>query len=148
MEHNGKILVSSCLLGKKCRYNGCHALNIKLVEKLKGKQIIDCCPELMSGLATPRPTCNICGGDGSDVLNGSAKVIGSDGKDYTQKFIEGADLALKKALENKVVKAILMKNSPSCGYGKIYSNNGKKLIKGNGVFAEILKRNGIDIESI
>lgn len=148
MELNGKILVSSCLLGKKCRYNGQHALNTELIEKLKGGQVIDCCPEIMAGLPTPRPSCNIQGGSGLDVLEGKAKVLGEDGQDYTNQFIEGAKLALKEALENKVVKAILKKNSPSCGYGKVYVENGTKIADGNGVLAELLKQNGIDIESL
>lgn len=148
MAHNGKILVSSCLLGKKCRYNGQHALNPELVEKLKGEQVIDCCPEIMAGLPTPRPSCNINGGTGIDVFKGTAKVIGDDGKDYTQKFIEGAKLALQKALDNKVARAILKKNSPSCGYGKVYVENGTKIADGNGVLAELLHENEIDIESL
>ena len=148
MELNEKILVSSCLLGKKCRYNGTHALNPELIEKLKGKHIINCCPEIMAGLPAPRPSCNIQGGSGFDVLAGKAKVLGDDGKDYTKQFIEGAKLALKKALDNKVVKAILKKDSPSCGCGKIYSADGSKLINGDGVFTALLKENGIDIESL
>lgn len=148
MELNGKILVSSCLLGEKCRYNGKHALNSKLVRKLKGQQIFPCCPEIMGGMPTPRPSCNLKGGKGLDVLEGTAKVIGDDGKDYTREFVEGAKLALQKALDNNVVKAILRKHSPSCGCGKIYSADGTTLIDGDGVFAAILKKNGLDVESL
>lgn len=148
MEINRKILVSACLLGEKCRYNGEHSLNKALVEELRDKKVLSCCPEIVGGLPTPRSACNIHGGDGSDVLIGKASIIGKDGKDYTKFFVEGAELVLEKAVENGVKEARLKANSPSCGYGKIYSADGSKLIDGNGVLSELLEQNGIEIKSL
>lgn len=142
------ILVSACLNGKNCRYNASNALNQPLIDNLKNKLIIECCPEIMAGLPIPRASCNIHGGDGFDVLTEKAKIIGVDGKDYTQSFIYGANIALEKALKNRVKKAYLKDNSPSCGHGKIYSSDGTTLINGSGVFAALLKQHNIEVEAI
>ncbi len=140
------ILVSACLAGIKCRYNGGDAFSFKIVKFLKNHSIIIVCPELLSGLPIPRTPCQIVGGDGNDVLNHKAKVLGQDGRDYTQEFIHGAKLALAIALKNKIFQAYLKQKSPSCGCGFIYK--GKQLVKGDGVFTALLKRNKIKTNAI
>ena len=114
--NKNKILVSACLAGAKCRYNGKDAFNVKILELMQDSEIICVCPELLGGELTPRPACNIVGGDGRDVINGTAKVIGVDGQDYTQSYLNGAQKALKIALENNVKKAYL-KSNPSINSG-------------------------------
>lgn len=145
MDVNQKIMVSACLFGEKCRYNGKIVLNKELVDKLKNNQVILCCPEILGGLSIPRVSCNIRGGDGFDVLVGQAKVIGNDNKEYSQEFIKGAELALELAVQNDIKTAYLKQNSPSCGCGKIYSKDGKTLVDGSGVFAALLKQNNINV---
>ena len=143
-----KILVSACLAGQKCRYNASHALNPDLMNRLQGEKVVTCCPEIMAGLPTPRPSCNIKNGGGLDVLEGRAQVVGVDGKDYTKEFVNGARMVLKRVLDEGINTAFLKQNSPSCGCGKIYSPDGAKIIDGDGVTAALLKQNGIKIESL
>lgn len=135
-----KVAVSACLTGSKCRYDGRCSRNI---EQFKGCTSI--CPEILGGLPVPRIPCQIDKGDGFDVLAGLAKVIGSDGVDYTEEFIAGAKEALKICLENRIAAVILKEKSPSCGVGSIYNDD--ELVIGCGVTAALLKQNGIDVIS-
>ncbi len=139
-------IISACLLGIPCRYNHKGECNKKaLDEYLKGKSIA-VCPEIISGQKTPRPACEIVGGDGFGVLNGQAKVLDKTGNDYSKQFIRGAEIILNEiAKKHSIKKAILKSNSPSCGCGTIYSGkfNGKK-VKGHGVLSALLKENGIN----
>jgi uncharacterized protein YbbK (DUF523 family) len=148
MENNKIIIISACLAGVKCRYDNKDAYNRILLDELKQNPIIISCPEVLGGLPTPRHACNIHGGDGNDVLKGTAKIIGIDGKDYTNAYIEGARKVLEMALKFQVKKAYLKKNSPSCGSGQIYSEDGTKLICGDGVLSALLKQNQIEIISL
>jgi len=148
MENNKTIIISACLAGVKCRYNSQDAYNDILLDELNQYLIIISCPEVLAGLPTPRNACNIHGGDGNDVLKGTAKIIGMDGKDYTNAYIEGARKVLEIALKFQIKKAYLRKNSPSCGNGQIYSEDGTKLIHGDGVLSALLKQNQIDIISL
>lgn len=145
-----KILVSSCLLGCKVRYNGsCVNVEGKCFEELTQKhEIIPFCPEVKAGLPIPRPAAEIQGGEGIDVLQGSAKVVGIDGVDFTDYFCRGAELALEKCVENNISSAILTEASPSCGSSLIYdgNHNGNKKI-GIGVTVALLKQNGINVYS-
>ncbi|MFL0247935.1 DUF523 domain-containing protein [Candidatus Clostridium stratigraminis] len=140
------ILVSACLCGMNTRYDGENNSNEKVKDLLKAGKAIAVCPEQLGGLGTPRPPHEISDGNGGTVLDGNAKVISKDGIDGTSYFIKGAEETLKVALEFGVTSAILKANSPSCGFRKIYGGTfSKKLIEGNGVTAELLKRNGIKI---
>ncbi|NMC35808.1 DUF523 domain-containing protein [Candidatus Beckwithbacteria bacterium] len=140
------ILVSACLVGVNCRYDGSNKLNEKIIKLLEKKELIIVCPELLGGFPIPRSPCQIVGGDGYDVLQKKAKVMGEDGIDYSQQFIKGAKNALRIARENNVSVAYLREKSPSCGSGEIY--NGKGLKNGDGVFAALLKQNGIKVVRI
>ena len=150
-------LVSACLLGFNCRYDGKSFLNRRLLKQLQNKSIIAICPENLGGLPTPRFPAQIVGFNsnkeysGQDVLKGKAKVI-SKSEDYTKYFINGSkqcELIIKKC---NIIKSFLKAESPSCGYGTVYNRNkinGKEyLIKGNGVFADSLKQSNILVESI
>lgn len=131
-----KVLVSSCLLGKNCKYNGKNNYHSDLVEFLKKYEIIAICPETLGGLSTPRYP--------SEIQNN--RVINKIGVDVTENFILGSKLALNIAQSNNCNIAILKKNSPSCGYGTIYDGTfTSKKIKGNGITAELLFKNGIVI---
>ncbi|WP_419742123.1 DUF523 domain-containing protein [Paraclostridium dentum] len=140
------ILVSACLLGINCKYDGDNN-NHEIVKKyLKGKQFVLVCPEQLGGLSTPRIPCEIENGNGFDVLSGKWKVKNKDGIDTTENFIKGAKEALKIAQLYNCSEAILKEGSPSCGSNKIYDGTftGKK-INGAGVTAAILKNQGIHI---
>lgn len=138
------ILVSSCLLGLNCRYNGDSNIDKDLLEFLKDKEYVIACPEQLGGLPTPRKPCEIIAGDGKDVLDGKCKIMNNQGEDVTIPFIKGAEETLKIAKLYNIKTAILKKRSPSCGSTNIYdgSFNGK-IKKGSGVTAELLRKNNI-----
>lgn len=109
------ILVSACLVGIKCRYDARHALEKILMKKLADQAWVAFCPEQLGGQNTPRSSAKIVGGDGADVLAGSARVINVDGEDVTEAFIHGADTVLDLAQRLKVDTVYLKNKSPSCG---------------------------------
>lgn len=131
-----KILVSACLLGKKCKYNGGNNLNQGVLDFVEGHEVIGVCPEQLGGLSTPRLPAEIVAG----------VVTNKEGVSVDNEFRKGAQAALTIALENKADLAILQSRSPSCGVKEIYdgSFSGKK-IKGQGVFAKLLVKHGIKV---
>lgn len=131
-----KILVSACLLGKNCKYNGGNNLNQGVLEFIEGHEVIGVCPEQLGGLSTPRLPAEIVAG----------VVTNKEGVSVDNEFRKGAQEALAVALENKVDLAILQSRSPSCGVKEIYdgSFSGKK-IKGQGVFAKLLSAREIKV---
>lgn len=145
-----KVLVSSCLLGCKVRYNGSD-VNVegKCFEQLsKNHEVIPFCPEVEAGLLIPRPSGEIQGGEGLDVLQGSAQVVEVDGVNVSDFFCRGAKMTLEKCIDEKISLAILNESSPSCGSSSIYdgSFNGVKK-PGMGVTAALLNKNGIEVHS-
>ena len=130
------ILVSSCLCGVNCKYNGGNNENKKVVQLMDKHTVIGVCPEVLGGLLTPRTPSEIKGG----------KVITKDGEDVTEAFYRGAKAALEEAQKYSVDLAILKANSPSCGCGKIYDGTfSRTLVSGDGVFAKMLKENNIRV---
>lgn len=132
------IVVSACLLGKNCKYDGgnnrCEAV-LRLVE---GKEVMMVCPETEGGLRSPRYP--------SEKRDG--KVFSKSGEDVTEAFEKGAEKCLDRVLEriDDIEFAVLKANSPSCGSGKIYDGSFTgKLKSGDGVFTEKLKTNGIRV---
>jgi len=101
------ILISSCLLGIECRYDGGHSRSEEIIEKAQEIQFIPICPEQLGGLTTPRAPSYIVEGDGRGVLSGHARVINSLGKDVTEAFIKGARESLKLAQLTGTTKAVL-----------------------------------------
>ncbi len=138
MSKKVKKLCSACLLGVKCRYDGKSSLNKKVLDLAAKETLIPVCPEQLGGLPTPRSP--------SEQRNG--KVVTKDGKDVTDNFKRGAEETLRLAKIYGCKEAILKQRSPSCGYGKIYDGTfSGKLIKGNGVTAELLRKNGILVKT-
>lgn len=131
-----KILVSACLLGTNCKYNGGNNLNQGVLDFIEGHEVIGVCPEQLGELSTPRLPAEIVDG----------VVTNKEGVSVDAEFRKGAQAALAVALENKVDLAILQSRSPSCGVKEIYdgSFSGKK-IKGQGVFAKLLSAHGIKV---
>ena len=146
IDNSRLVLISACLLGKNCRYDGGNKKSLDLIEKLQGIETIPVCPELLGGLTSPRPPVEIQSGDGKDVLNGWAKVRDRDGSDLTEAFLHGAYETYGIAVKHKVTEAVFKANSPSCGKGKIYDGSFcGRLIDGNGVTTALLLNEGINV---
>ena len=129
-----KILISACLVGDKVKYDGHSNYNEKVKLLLEKYELVPFCPEVEGGLTTPRKP--------SERVKDRVKMEG--GKDVTKNFQNGAELALNICLYLGIKIAILKENSPSCGVNKIYDGSfSHKLIDGQGVTAELLKRKGI-----
>lgn len=130
------ILVSACLLGVECRYDGT-GKRVSEVEKLKETHnLIPVCPEVYGGLSTPREPAEKVGN----------YILTKSGNDVTENFKKGASEILKLAQMFHCKYAILKERSPSCGFGEIYDGTfSGNLIKGDGILAEELNRNGIII---
>ena len=136
------ILVSACLVGINCKYNGGNNLSEKVLDFVKGHEVIPVCPEVMGGLPTPR----LC----SEIVNGV--VTASDGHSVDQEFRKGARIGLELAKEQDVDLVILQSRSPSCGVKQVYDGtfSGNK-IAGQGIFAQLLTENGfriVDVEDL
>ena len=133
------ILISACLLGVACRYDGLSKpLNSEIIEKLRTEyHLIPVCPEVMGGLPTPRIPAEI---------SSDGKVFRSDGVEVTENYIRGAQEALRLARIFECDTALMKEKSPSCGAGKIYDGSfSKTLTSGNGIAADLLQKNGIRI---
>lgn len=132
------VLISRCLLGINCRYDGKNNKIKNLREKFPEINFIDVCPEVDSGMKTPRKPCEIK----------NSKVINIDGEDFTKEFEKGSQIALELCKKYKIKTALLKAKSPSCGKDYIYDGNfDKNLINGDGITCQVLKKNGIIIFS-
>lgn len=133
-----KILVSACLLGAPCRYDGKSKPVDKVIELEKKYTLIPFCPEVEGGLSTPRLPCEIR----------DSKVIRSDGEDCTHPYTLGAEKALDLCKKYNIKKAILKEKSPSCGKSLIYDGSFcGKLKKGQGITAKFLSENNVTVFS-
>ena len=131
-----RILVSACLLGISCRYDGLSKENKELIELGKKFEFFPVCPEILGGLPTPRVP--------SEIRNG--KVINKDGIDVTDNYRKGAEDTLKICKICNIDAVILKSKSPACGKGKIYDGTfSGTLINGNGIAADLLLKNGIKV---
>lgn len=142
-------LVSACLLGINCSYDGLNRSNKKIIELAKREILIPVCPEQLGGLPTPRiPPREIQGGSGEDVLDGKCKVLNKNGNDFTKEFVHGAKEVLGIAKMFGIREFISRKRSPSCGCEKIYDGTfSGRVVNGDGVTTALLKRNGIKVRS-
>jgi len=132
------LLISACLLGCSCRYDGKdNGLPLEILCELQKKYtLIPVCPEIYGGLSTPRPP--------AEILHG--KVMNCEGADVTAQYEKGAREALKIAEKSGCKAALMKERSPSCGCGQIYDGTfSKKLVDGDGVAAALLKRSGIKV---
>ncbi len=131
-----KIMVSACLLGENCKYNGGNNYSEKAAQFLRGHEIIPVCPEVLGGLPVPRVP--------SEIVDG--RVVSQEGRSVDKEFRLGAELALKRAVEEGVELVVLQPRSPSCGVKQIYDGtfSGRK-VEGQGVFAKLLLENGFSV---
>lgn len=131
-----KLIVSACLLGKNCKYNGTNNKNEKVLSLAEKYDIVPVCPECFGRLPVPRAP--------SEIKNGG--VFSKDGKDVTEFFKAGAEKALEAAKKSGAAKAVLKARSPSCGKGRIYDGSFTgRVIDGDGITAALFKKNGISV---
>ena len=131
-----KVLVSACLLGENCKYNGSNNYNASVAEFIKGKEVLPICPEMMAGLGCPRTPIEIVNGVVTD-RNGNS----------VDSAIRGAVAqAMAQIAKEDIACAILQSRSPTCGVNQIYDGTfSKKRLPGSGVFAQALKDAGIRV---
>ncbi len=139
------LLVSACLLGVRCRYNGGHQENEYVLNLRKSYILIPICPEQLGGLPTPRIATEFSVGDGRDTLEASENLVNKEGKNLSREFLRGADETLKICKKLDIRKAVLKENSPSCGCSFIYRN--EVLVPGQGVTTALLRKEGIHVFS-
>lgn len=133
-----KILVSACLLGCPCRYDG-QSKQHPEVEALRerGHELIAVCPEVQGGLPTPRPPAE---------RQADGQVVNREGTNVTAQYQRGAEIALQTAWEQDCALAILKERSPSCGSGEIYDGTfSGRLVSGDGVTVQLLRQAGIRV---
>ena len=130
------LLISACLLGIRCRYDGGRKPLERLDELTEKHVLIPVCPEVVGGLPTPRVPAERIGD----------KVIAKDGRDVTAAYEQGAQEALRLAQMTGCTHALLKERSPSCGCGVIYDGSFTGgLCKGDGMCAALLKQHGIEV---
>ena len=134
--------VSACLLGENCKYSGGNNYSERVIEYIKGHEVVSICPEVLGGLPIPR--------DPAEIVDGVVKH--EDGSSVDKEFRDGAKKALEILKDKGAELVILQSRSPSCGVNTIYDGTfSGKLISGNGVFVELLKAEGfnvIDVEEL
>ena len=133
------ILISRCLLGVPCRYDGRSVPVPGLEETLTraGHTLIPICPEVDGGLSTPRPPAE---------LQRDGRVVNRAGEDVTAQYQAGAELAVKLAREHGCAAAILKAKSPSCGGRQVYDGSfSRTLIPGQGCAARRLAQMGVKL---
>ena len=132
-----RVVVSACLLGERCKYNGGSNENLALIERLRaeGHELVPVCPEVAGGLPIPRPR--------SEILEGA--VVNEFGASVDEEFRAGAERELKRVLsDGPIDMAILQPRSPSCGVDEIYDGTfSGVLVPGDGVFARLLRGRGV-----
>ena len=137
-----KIMVSACLTGENCKYNGGNNRNEKVLQLMAGNEVIAVCPEQMGGLPTPRIPSEICNG----------VVTAKDGRIVDREFRSGAAGCLEIAISEQPDLIVLQSRSPSCGVKQRYDGTfSGKLVNKPGVTAELLIANGfrvIDVEEL
>ena len=131
-----KLLISACLLGRNCKYNGGNNY-APLTETLKARyDLVPVCPECLGGLPIPHEPSERVGD----------RVLSKSGADVTAAFQRGAEKTLALALQHGVKKAVLKERSPSCGCGSIYDGTFTgTVVPGSGVAAELLLAHGVEI---
>lgn len=140
-------LVSACLLGQRCRYDGRAAADDARERALAclddDDEVVPVCPEVAGGLGTPRVAARLHGGDGGAVLDHAARVVDEDGRDVSEAFRRGAAVALEAARAHGATHACLKARSPSCGAGQVHREQG--LSAGDGVTTAALRRAGLTV---
>ena len=138
MENNYEFIISACLCGEKCRYDGKELTSYQIKELVDDKKALMVCPEVLGGLTVPRPPCEIVGD----------KIVNVEKEDKTDNFLDGAKKVLEIARRYGIKKAILKEKSPSCGSNYIYDGSfSRKLIAGEGMTTKLLRENGVQVIS-
>ncbi len=134
------ILVSACLIGLNCKYNGKNNYNERIFELVKEGRAIPLCPEQLGGLVTPRYPAEVI------IVDGKKHVFDNTGQDVTQNFVNGAKEVMSLVKKMNIRQAILQPRSPSCGIGQIYNGefNGT-LTLGNGILVDMLLEAGVEV---
>jgi uncharacterized protein YbbK (DUF523 family) len=127
-------VVSACLLGVRCRYDGRSKKSSGLVRSLRGRRVVPVCPEQLGGLPTPRAPSRIVAGTGEGVLDGISRVVNAVEADVTGNFLKGAEETLKLCRVFGVGEAVLKTRSPSCGRC--------------GVTHALLRRSGLKVRTV
>ena len=136
MDRSAPILVSACLLGTPCRYDGKSKADARVLALAESRAMIPVCPEQLGGLPTPRPPAERRG----------EQIVALDGADVSDAFARGAEETLRLARLFGCQRAILKARSPSCGRGRIYDGSFTgKLVSGDGVAAALLTENGVEV---
>ena len=131
-----KILVSACLLGENCKYNGGNNFAPAVVEYLKGREVIAICPEMMAGMGCPRTPIEIVDG----------VLMDRDGNNVDTAMRKAVEKAMDAIRAENIQCAILQSRSPTCGVNQVYDGTfSGKLIPGSGIFAQALKDAGYQV---
>ena len=138
MPDKEAVLVSACLLGLACRYDGKAKENPRVLALLeKGVRLVPVCPEQLGGLPTPRPPAEI---------QRDGRVLNRCGADVTAAYLRGAEEALRLAGLYRCQRAVLKARSPSCGKGGVYDGAfAGRLIPGDGIAARLLLERGVRV---
>ncbi|MDP6560745.1 MAG: DUF523 domain-containing protein [Candidatus Binatia bacterium] len=140
-----RFIVSACLIGEPCRYDGESKKHPGITRYLRKKDYLTLCPEMLAGWGSPRPSVQFFGGGAVGVVHGKTKIKDCRGRDRTESLLRGVSRALRQALRFGVREAILKDKSPSCGVRRIYM--GGRLRRGEGVFTYRLREKGIGVRS-
>ena len=136
MKNSKKILVSACLLGENCKYNGGNNYNGAVADYVKGREVLAVCPEMLAGMGCPRTPIEIVDG----------VLMDRNGKNVDQAMRKAVEMAMDLIKNENVQCAILQSRSPTCGVNQIYDGTfSGKLIDGSGIFAQALKEAGYQV---
>ena len=131
-----KVLVSACLLGENCKYDGKNNKSTAVEEYVKEMEVVSICPEMLAGMGSPRRSVELKAG----------KVINCDGEDLTKEYQEGVNKAIQLIEDKDIDLAILQSRSPTCGVKQIYDGTfSGKLIEGSGLLAQALRDRNIRV---
>ena len=131
-----KVLVSACLLGRCCKYNGGHNLDPNVVGFVKDKQVYEVCPEVMAGLGVPRTPIEICNG----------VLLDREGNSKDAVLRQAVQQVLELVDREQITCAVLKSRSPTCGVCQVYDGSFTgTLVTGSGVLAKALLDAGLSV---
>lgn len=137
-----KVLVSACLLGENCKYNGGNNYDPAVVDWLRDHEVVPVCPEVLAGMPVPRIPVELRGG----------RAVNKEGADVDAAYRAGVAQAVQRAKAERIELAVLKSRSPTCGVKQIYDGTfSGTLVDGQGLLAQALRENGfrvIDAEDL
>ena len=142
MENRKKILVSACLLGENCKYNGGSNYHPGVAELVMDREVVTVCPEMLAGMGCPRTPIEIVDG----------VLMDRNGNDVDAAMRKGVEMAMEVVRKEPIECAVLQSRSPTCSVNQVYDGTfSGKLIAGSGIFAQALKDAGyivVDAEDV